>query len=245
MIESLAARIGAKLGSFSYPARVPEISTAASLAHHGLQLSVRGMRLRDVDLASVPAEHLASLAACVTGDVGICNVSNTDLTSILDKSKSRVLDIYNQSLSIEETRALVRAMANVEWVWLGYNGEVTVDMSTLVTYNGRGNCRRVDFCYGTAEKYREVVRGWAQGMSWRVTGDDSHLIIIHRKELVILVICIYRKDFFIISPIVVLCYRYNTPRCDSSPKRISRQNIILLPQILTRNSVFLENISCL
>ena len=81
----------------------PEISTAASLAHQGLLDSVKEMYLKDVDLASVPADHLASLAACVTADVVIWNVSNTDLTSILDSCKSEWLRISNQSLSTEET----------------------------------------------------------------------------------------------------------------------------------------------
>ena len=79
---------------------------------------MKQMYLWDVDLASVPAEHLASLTACATGDVWIRNVSNTDLTGILDSCKSKVLVIRNQSLNTEETRALVRAMANVERVEL-------------------------------------------------------------------------------------------------------------------------------
>ena len=128
VIEGLAKRIRAKWVPgyhYHYPL-LPEITTAASLAHHGLLRSVEWMRLRDVDLSSVPAEHLASLASCVTDNVYIRNVNNTDLTSILDSSKSGVLAIINQSLSTEETRAVVRAMANVAEVALGY--DVTVDM---------------------------------------------------------------------------------------------------------------------
>ena len=92
MIDSLAARIRAKWGP-SYSPRVQEITTAASMAHHGLLLSVVWMLLEDVDLASVPAEHLASLANCVTDCVMIKNVSNTDLISFLDRSMSVWLDI--------------------------------------------------------------------------------------------------------------------------------------------------------
>ena len=62
VIESLAARIRDKWADGHCPS-LPEIITAASLAHHGFLRSVKCMRLRDVDLGSVPAEHLASLAA--------------------------------------------------------------------------------------------------------------------------------------------------------------------------------------
>ena len=179
VIESLTARIRAKWKSFKTPC-LPEITTAASLAHHGILGSMEDMGLRDVDLSSVPAEHLASLAACVTKYVLIWNVSNTDLTSILDSSKSEVLHIINQSLSTEETRALVRAMANVEYVELGWNGEVTVDISTLVTYDGRGNCKTVEFSNDTAEKYREEVRRLPQRISWRVAREENNAIIIER-----------------------------------------------------------------
>ena len=181
MIESLAARIRDKWESGFHWPRLPEITTAASLAHHGLLRSVERMRLRNVDLASVPAEHLASLAACVTKRVAIWNVSNTDLTSILNSCKSEELYISRQSLSTQETRALVRAMAYVEIVVLGYLGPVTVDISTLVTYEGRGKCKKVTFYNNTAKKYREEVRGWAQRISWRVTRDDSNRIFIKRE----------------------------------------------------------------
>ena len=180
VIESLTARIRAKWKSFKTPC-LPEVTTAASLTHHGLLCSVEWMRLEDVDLASVPAEHLASLAACATEYVGIRNVSNTDLVSILDSSKSELLYIDNQSLSTEETRGLVQAMENVEKVYLGYYGNVTLDINTLVNYSGRGKCEKVIFYKNTAVKYREEVQRWARRISWRVTSDDSSGIIIERK----------------------------------------------------------------
>ena len=161
---------------------VPEITTAASLAHHGLVHSVEYLVLKNVDLASVPADHLASLAACVTERVWIWNVSNTDLTSILDKSKSRVLRILNQNLSTQETQALVRAMRKVEGVELGFMGEdMTLDISTLVTYGGQGKCKSVGLWYDTADKYGEKVRRWAQGISWAVRRDDGYGIVIERE----------------------------------------------------------------
>ena len=85
------------------------IICAASLTHHGLLGSVKGLVLRD-DLTSVPAEYLASLAPCVTGSAYISDVSGCDLVTILDSVKSAGLWITSQSLDREETLALVRAM---------------------------------------------------------------------------------------------------------------------------------------
>ena len=133
-----------------------------------------------MDLASVPAQHLASLAACVTGGVMISNVSNTDLISLLDRSKSEWLDISNESLSTAETQALVRAMAKLEVVNLGGGGELTVDISTLVTYDGQGKCNYLRFWFNTYEKYREEVQRWlAERSSWTVTVDtaDDYCVI--------------------------------------------------------------------
>ena len=69
------------------------------------------MLLRNIDIASVPTEHLASLASCVEYSLAINNnVSNCDLGSILGSVKCELLCISNQTLSREETQALVRAM---------------------------------------------------------------------------------------------------------------------------------------
>ena len=71
--ESVAAEIREKWGD-NDDDTLPEIANAASLAHHGILGSVKSMDLENVDLASIPAEHLASLASCVTEDVNIDNI---------------------------------------------------------------------------------------------------------------------------------------------------------------------------
>ena len=53
-----------------------ELMCGASLAHHSLLGSMRKMVLRDVDMSTVPAQHLASLASCVTSELIIKNVSH-------------------------------------------------------------------------------------------------------------------------------------------------------------------------
>ena len=172
--ESQAARIREKWAYYPEESLLPEISNAASLAHHGLLGSVKDMYLTDVDLASVPAEHLASLASCVTRRVFIINVSN--IVNILDNVKCKWLDISNQTLSSEETRALVRAMqSRVMEVSLGFLGKVSVDMTALTQYSGQGRCVGVRYegSYGegsgeTAARNLEQLRCWAQRINWPV-----------------------------------------------------------------------------
>ena len=67
-------------------------------------------------------------------------------------------------------------------VQLGINGEdLTLDISTLVTYSGQGKCKWVVFYYDTAVKYREDVQRWAQRISWTVTRDDGDEISIENN----------------------------------------------------------------
>ena len=185
--ESLASQIIKESRSqgqvILFSTSVPKIVTAASLTHHGMLDSVQWLILYDVDLASVPAEHLASLASCASCRLYISNVSNSDIFSILDSVKCKQLHISRQTLSTEETRALVRAMeAQVEMVRLGFEGwrEVNLDITTLTQYNGQGKCRRLDYYNenDTADRYREEVRRWAEKINWRVTTDTRYLMIM-------------------------------------------------------------------
>ena len=126
-----------------------------------------------MDLTSVPAEHLASLISCVTDQLDIINVIS--LMSILNnvKSKVKAISISNQSMSSEETRAMVRAMeSNVEIVILG-DGEVTLDIGILTQYSGQGKCGVVECFDDTADRYRENVRSWARRINWSVTRNQT------------------------------------------------------------------------
>ena len=95
---------------YTFQIQLHEILTVASLAHHGLLGSVKEMYLQYLDLASVPAEHLASLASCVTNKVYIFKVNNCDIISILASVKCDELVISSQTLSSQETQAVVQAM---------------------------------------------------------------------------------------------------------------------------------------
>ena len=105
-----------------------------SLAHHGLLGPVVGLSLTDVELSSVPTQHLVSLVSSVTSVIRIQNVSGCDLASILSNIKCGQLHITRQSLGREETRALVQAKdSRVKKVKL-HKETVTLDIEALAQY---------------------------------------------------------------------------------------------------------------
>ena len=132
--------------------------------------------LPNVDLTSVPAEHLASLVSCVEWTVKISN--NTCVVTILDNVNCTNLVIEFQSLSREETAALVRAMeSRVRDVSL--NNEVTLDIGGLMDYSGQGKCEVLK-CWAddTADRYREQLMTWAKsrsGCGWEWSDDVLNL----------------------------------------------------------------------
>ena len=150
---------------------------AASLAYHGVLGSVDDLFLLNVNLSQVPAQHLASLASCVTNYLSINNVSGCDLVTILSSVKCHLLIIIRQSLGREETRALVQAMeSGVTEVRL-YD-EVTLDIETLTEYSGQGVCREVVIMGDTAGRYREKMRTWANSRNWRLEYDKEKFLFL-------------------------------------------------------------------
>ena len=172
VLESLAERIKEKFDNSS----LPEITFAASLAHHGYLGSVETMFLWDVDLTTIPADHLSSLVSRVTKSVGFDNVIG--LVTILDSAKSLLLEMDGQSLGTEETQALLQAMkSRVEMVRLR---AMRVDIRSLMEYSGQGKCRMI-VCYGNTEaRYRDQMRTWATSRNWVVTDDYEVRFVIRR-----------------------------------------------------------------
>ena len=160
--------MGQRKGIIEKLKSLPEITTAARLAHLGEFGSVKELRLNDGNLTSIPAEHLASLVSCVTSRVYISDIRNNDLISILNHLKCEYLNINNQRLGRYETQALVRAMqASVRTVSLGK--QVILDIEALTQYGGQGQCLKVLLDYArTADRYGEEIRSWAKSVNWAV-----------------------------------------------------------------------------
>ena len=166
------------------------MTCAASLAYHrllGQTEDVSIVYLMDVDLTSVPIEHLAALASWVTSscEVFIEEVKGIDLASVLNSLKCHQLWITCQSLGREETQALVQAM---ESGVVGVNLIlVTLDMETMVTYSGRGRCWKLSLgchLYNTEmknEPLKEPLKCWAMCRDWEVIEDYGSQLRILRK----------------------------------------------------------------
>ena len=177
MIENLSRRVKKRINISTTGNNLPVIICAASLAHHRLLGSVKKMELANVDLSSVPAEQLASLASSVTESVEISNAIGCDWVTFLDSVKSEKLIISKESLGSKETEALVRAMeSRVEVLYCN----VTLKISILMEYSGQGKCKQVK-CFKAASLYREQLRTWARERNWRVTRKDDFTFSIIKE----------------------------------------------------------------
>ena len=169
----IASRVKRRLANGD-PLSVAVIARAASLAHQGHLGSLDWMNLQDVDLSSVPADHLASLVSSVTGEIKIENVRG--LVTFLECLMNRQLLITRQNLDSEETRALVRAMeSRVEEVEL--RDEVTLDIRALMEYSGQGKCGKVK-CH--AGRYSYQLSTWATNRNWSMNDEDRRYLFIRR-----------------------------------------------------------------
>ena len=179
--ESVADMINEKWVDHYFPLP-PEITTAASLAFHGVLSSVEDMYLMNVDLASVPPQHLTKLASIVSDTLDIDNVSNCDLGHLLGPARCYRLSIY-QSLSSEETRVLEQTMeSQVETVEIW--GSEFVDMEALALYNGQGKCSSVLWNWSPGvipDLYTNHLISWAERINWKVTMAKHIQIYISRN----------------------------------------------------------------
>ena len=187
VMQNLAHRVKDTLPglTISSSPSLEEIVCAAILAHQGILVPAEALVLENVNLASIPAQYLASLVSSVTDDVHIIGeVSGCNLVTILDSAKCRSLHINSQSLGTEETEALVQAMETYVKVLHLY--DVTLDMETFNKYSGHGMCSKVTSdSYNREilpEELREGLRSWTASKGWHVTYDDPAFIMIEMNQ---------------------------------------------------------------
>ena len=168
-----------------------DFKVAASFAHHGLLGPVLEMSLSlsggclNRDLHLIPADHIGSLAACVTGTVNIeeRHPETDHLLTILDNLKCALLEISYRSLDTGETWALLRAMMKgVKRVELGTNTSLNFDV--LTQYDGEDACERFEWL-DMEEDYRECIRTWAENMNWNIVEEEPFYSPDHMQKIVI------------------------------------------------------------
>ena len=176
------------LGKMVMDNSISGIRCAASLTHHGLLNGLFTMGMENVDLSSVPTQHLVSLTASVIIGIFIENVSGCNLHSILTSLKCDQVIITNQSLGRDETHALVRLMEEERGIWRGLRSlylddEVTLDIEALVEYSGEGRCKAIVLNNKTLARYSEELRTWAKSRNW---GEGEFLVPLTMEDKTVL-----------------------------------------------------------
>ena len=136
--------------------------------------------LQDVDLSSIPANHLQSLAMVAVKEVlRIQNVTNTDLSPIFRGLRGlHKLTFRNQILNTEDTMALVKMMEGMNTVTqVSLEENVFLDIKALTEYSGQGSCKYVLFLNKTADRYKEELTTWAKQINWRVRTVFGNVIL--------------------------------------------------------------------
>ena len=121
-----------------------------SVQHLDLELNPG---ISSLDLGSLPGNHLLTLVPCVTESITIRDVTNYDVTTLIESVRCKELILSGQKLNQEETEALVRAMTtrveilqlDMDAVGLDYSVSLYLDFDTLTNYTGDGICRVVSF----------------------------------------------------------------------------------------------------
>ena len=182
VIEKLAERCWYSEFYRSFPTP-QQVACAGILAHEGLLRPVTWMSMRDINLSSIPAEHMAALVSNVTEKVDIYETAiGCDLVTIFNSVNiSCYFFIGIPTLNIDETQALVRAMeTRVEMVCL----ELTLMPEVLAMYSGLGRCRKIK-CrvrnWRLLDASRAMLREWARSKNWEVTTDYSNSFEMQRN----------------------------------------------------------------
>ena len=181
MIEKLAERYWYSEDYRSFPTP-QQVACAGILAHEGLLRPEMWMSLRDINLSSIPAEHMAALVSNVTEEVCVWeSVIGCDLVTIINSVNIRSTFIGLPTLNNDEVHALARAMeTRVEKVRL----ELTLMPEVLAIYSGLGRCRKIT-CWirnwRLLDASRAILREWAGSKNWEVTADCANAFEMQRN----------------------------------------------------------------
>ena len=164
----LAKRV---LGSF-HGVMTPIVTTAASMAKLGFlnndndSGSVVDMRLKDIDITSIPPDNMAALCSVITDNVYLENITG-NIQTIMASVKCRWLWVRNMILNHNATEGLLTSMRNhVEEVWL--DGVDCPDIDIIIQYDGLGRCGEVQ-CWDVIHRDTDIdiIIQWAKRVGWK------------------------------------------------------------------------------
>lgn len=169
-----------------------ELALTASLNHHGMlgEVSCKRLLLGNVNLSSIPIQHLGSLSACVKNIVFFGEKVIPNISVLLNEVKCDMLTFLDQTLEADETLALVRAMKTRVRIVTLVNHKGTVDVSALKTFDGKGTCEQVWLVKfdgipieNTSRLTEDDMKKLAKTINWGVTYENrmGETIIIYRR----------------------------------------------------------------
>ena len=145
------------------------LTSAAALAYRGLLKDVEEVFLHEVNLSTIPTDHLISLTSIVTDTFDTYdNVTGCDLVTILDSLQCNEIGLgFNDLGKEEEAQALVRAMeSRVERLYFHDTLGMDIHVRNLTEYSGQGRCRVITCEHVTDLNFIEKLLCWSGEKGW-------------------------------------------------------------------------------
>ena len=101
------------------------------------------------------------------------------MPQVLAHTRSRMLWIQNMELSASDTACLVSTLdTGVRVLLLGAG--VTLDAATLVQYDGKGTCDKIELREDIRRVFGVLANSWAESMGWEISWEREDRIEMRR-----------------------------------------------------------------
>jgi len=144
-----------------------EIMQAARLASAGCIISIKYLKLKNINLDQIPPQQLSTLASCVTDEVLIRNVDG-DPANVIKSVRCERLLFQETTLDVSQTKIVVDALKDrVESSFIGPG--VSLDFDTLQQYDGSGKCWQISvYCTPSVpHKYKSKLESYGKVLGWK------------------------------------------------------------------------------
>ena len=136
-----------------------------------------------MDISHIHRDQIGKLTSIVTEVVEIVNITpikHFDIIMECIRDPLPLLLLETMTLNEQQTLALVTAMRE-RVLKATFCRFVTLDITALCQYNGRGRCRILQFSSTMSKMYGAILRRWKARVGWSVTQDDHAWLKMQRK----------------------------------------------------------------